>query len=108
MDRAWEAARELVSVGVDPAVSLGGELGAEVELLEREGTAGPATRPPSAYLRSFYYDCCTYTGATLRFLIDMVGIDRVVFGTDYPAPMVIADAVKWINGLGALAPDEKL
>ena len=62
---------------------------------------------PSSYLRSFYYDCCTYTGATLRFLVDTVGIDRVVFGTDYPAPMVITDAVHWINGLASLTAAEK-
>src|SRR5438270_8534529 len=58
MDKAWEAARELVKEGVDPAVALGGEFGAERELLERTADRGPATRPPSAYLRSFYYDCC--------------------------------------------------
>ena len=43
-----------------------------------------------------------------RDRIDTVGIDRVVFGTDYPAPMVIADAVRWINGLEVLTADEKL
>ena len=107
MDKAWEAARELVNEGVDPAVALGGEFGAERELLERAADRSPATRPPSAYLRSFYYDCCTYTGATLRFLVDTVGIDRVVFGTDYPAPMVITDAVNWIKGLGSLTAAEK-
>jgi aminocarboxymuconate-semialdehyde decarboxylase len=108
MDRAWEAARELIDVGVDPAVALGGEFGAQLDFLTREGASGPAAHPPSTYLRSFYYDSCTYTAATLRFLIDMVGIDRVVFGTDYPAPMVIADAVNWINRLEALTPDEKV
>jgi aminocarboxymuconate-semialdehyde decarboxylase len=108
MDKAWEAARELVNAGVDPAVALGGDFGAEVEFRERQSTAGPVARPPSAYLRKFYYDCCTYTGATLRFVIDTVGIDRVVFGTDYPAPMVIGDAVNWINGLDALTADEKV
>jgi aminocarboxymuconate-semialdehyde decarboxylase len=96
MDRAWQAAREMVHAGVDPAISLGGDVGAELE-----------ARPPSAYVRSFYYDCCTYTGATLRFLIDTVGVDRVVFGTDYPAPMAIADAVNWVNGLEVLTQDEK-
>jgi aminocarboxymuconate-semialdehyde decarboxylase len=107
MDRAWAAARELVGVGVDPAVALGGQFGAEGGLSESEPSPGPATRPPSDYLRSFHYDCCTYTAASLRFLVDTVGIDQVVFGTDYPAPMVIPDAVRWINGLDALSPDEK-
>jgi len=63
--------------------------------------------PPSDYLRRFFYDCCTYSGPALRFLIDAVGIDRVVLGTDYPAPMVLHDAVNWINGLPELSAGEK-
>ena len=39
------------------------------------------SQPPSAYLRRFYYDCIVYTEPALRFLIDTVGVDRVVFGT---------------------------
>jgi len=63
--------------------------------------------PPSDYLDRFYYDCCTYSGPVLRFLIDTVGIDRVVLGTDYPAPMVLHDAVNWVRGLPELTDDEK-
>jgi aminocarboxymuconate-semialdehyde decarboxylase len=63
--------------------------------------------PPSDYLDRFYYDCCTYSGPVLRFLIDTVGIDRVVLGTDYPAPMVLHDAVNWVRGLPELSDDEK-
>lgn len=63
--------------------------------------------PPSEYLDRFYYDCCTYSGPVLRFLIDAVGIDRVVLGTDYPAPMVLRDAVNWVRGLPELSDDEK-
>ena len=62
---------------------------------------------PSAYLDRFYYDCCTYSGPVLRFLIDTVGIDRVVLGTDYPAPMVLHDPVNWVNGLPELTASEK-
>ncbi len=63
--------------------------------------------PPSEYLDRFYYDCCTYSGPVLRFLIDAVGIDRVVLGTDYPAPMVLLDAVNWVRGLPELSDEEK-
>jgi aminocarboxymuconate-semialdehyde decarboxylase len=62
---------------------------------------------PSEYLSRFYYDSCTYTEATLRFLIDAVGIDQVVLGTDYPAPMILEDCVRWINSLEGLTADEK-
>jgi aminocarboxymuconate-semialdehyde decarboxylase len=63
--------------------------------------------PPSAYLSRFYYDCCTYSGPALRYLIDAVGVERVVLGTDYPAPMVQHDAVNWVNGLPQLSAGEK-
>ena len=35
------------------------------------------------------------------------GIDRVVLGTDYPAPMLLHDAVNWVNGLIELTEAEK-
>ncbi len=63
--------------------------------------------PPSDYLDRFHYDCCTYSGPVLRFLIDAVGIDQVVLGTDYPAPMVLHDAVNWVRGLPELSDAEK-
>jgi aminocarboxymuconate-semialdehyde decarboxylase len=63
--------------------------------------------PPSDYLGRFHYDCCTYSGPVLRFLIDTVGIDRVVLGTDYPAPMFLPDPVRWVNGLLELSPAEQ-
>jgi aminocarboxymuconate-semialdehyde decarboxylase len=74
---------------------------------ELQKTWSPLLSAPSDYLSRFYYDCCTFSGPTLRFLIDAVGIDRVVLGTDYPAPMVLLDAVNWINGLDCLTAAEK-
>ena len=64
-------------------------------------------QPPSAYLNRFYYDCLTHSEAALRFLIDSVGIDRVVFGTDWPFDMAIDWPVSWIMGLDSLTPQEK-
>jgi aminocarboxymuconate-semialdehyde decarboxylase len=64
-------------------------------------------RPPSTYLSEFNYDCCTYDGEALRFLIDKVGIDQVMLGTDYPAPMLLIDSVNWVNGLPQLTAEEK-
>src|SRR5262245_25399509 len=53
-------------------------------------------RPPSAYLSKFYYDCLTHSEAALRMLIDTVGIDKVIFGTDWPADMAIDWPVAWV------------
>ncbi|MYC31395.1 MAG: amidohydrolase [Chloroflexi bacterium] len=64
-------------------------------------------QPPSAYLNRFYYDCLTHSESALRMLIDMAGIDRVVFGTDWPFDMQIDWPVSWVLGLKSLTQDEK-
>ena len=40
-------------------------------------------RPPSAYLRRFTYDTITHAAPALRYLIALVGADRVLMGSDY-------------------------
>jgi aminocarboxymuconate-semialdehyde decarboxylase len=65
------------------------------------------TQPPSAYLRRFYYDCIVYTEPALRYLIDTVGADRVVFGTDWPYDMALDWPVAWILGMKSLSQEEK-
>ena len=40
-------------------------------------------RRPSAYLRRFTYDTISHAPAPLRYLIDLVGADRVMIGSDY-------------------------
>ena len=62
---------------------------------------------PSAYLGRFYYDCITHSEAALRMVIDTVGIDRVVFGTDWPFDMAIDWPVTWLLGLESLTQAEK-
>jgi len=60
---------------------------------------------PSSYLRRFYYDTISHATAPLRFLADLVGSDRVVFGTDIPFDMAdvsFADIIP-ATGLGARA-----
>jgi aminocarboxymuconate-semialdehyde decarboxylase len=41
-------------------------------------------QPPSAYLDRFFYDTCALSQDSNRFVIDTMGVDRVVFGSDYP------------------------
>lgn len=46
------------------------------------------TRPvetPSAVARRFFYDSMVFDPRGLRFIIDYLGADRVVLGTDFPA-----------------------
>lgn len=64
-------------------------------------------QPPSNYLRKFYYDCLTHSEPALRMLIDSVGVDRVVLGTDWPFDMGIDWPVSWVLGLTSLTQEEK-
>jgi aminocarboxymuconate-semialdehyde decarboxylase len=40
---------------------------------------------PSSFLSGCYFDTLTYADKSLSYLVDLVGDDRVVVGTDYPA-----------------------
>ena len=42
---------------------------------------------PREYLNKFYVDSLVHDPDNLRFLIDLIGIDRVALGTDYPFPL---------------------
>jgi len=64
-------------------------------------------KPPSTYLNRFWYDCLTHSEPALRMLIDSVGIDKVVFGTDWPFDMQIDWPVSWVLGLESLTQEEK-
>ncbi len=78
----------------------------------RPSARAQLNRTPSSYLRHFYYDCITHDEHALRFIIDTVGVDRVVFGTDYPgfaagAEGVDYDPTAWLLGLTSLTAAEK-
>ena len=80
----------------------GGYVPYAVDRLDKGWSAFPDSRGatldrPSTYLRRFYYDTVTYTDRNLRFLLDVVGADRILFGTDWPAPMVVEDPVRRIE-----------
>ena len=41
-------------------------------------------RPPSEYLRSFYYDSVNFNASAMRLALDFAGEDRILAGSDYP------------------------
>ena len=41
-------------------------------------------RPPSEYLRTFYYDTVNFNPSAIRFALDFAGPDRILAGSDYP------------------------
>lgn len=59
--------------------------------------------PPSTYLRRLWYDSIVYDQSTLEFLVERVGADRVLYGSDYP--FSIGDMQGVLTRVDAL-PDE--
>jgi aminocarboxymuconate-semialdehyde decarboxylase len=41
-------------------------------------------RPPSEYLKQFYYDTVNFNPAAVRLALDFAGPDRILAGSDYP------------------------
>ena len=77
------------------------EKGDEVELPERRRM----TAKPTEYLKRLYYDCLTYDLGALRYLISVVGADRVLFGTDWPHQ--VHDVAGSLANTAALPPDQR-
>jgi aminocarboxymuconate-semialdehyde decarboxylase len=62
---------------------------------------------PSAYQRRLYYDTVTSSEEALRFLLDRVGADRVVLGSDWPFVAFNPGPSGWIQSLESLTQEEK-
>ncbi|MGE4657435.1 MAG: amidohydrolase family protein [Gammaproteobacteria bacterium] len=57
----------------------------------RQEASAHIQKRPSEYLRRFYFDTITHAPAPLAFLVDLVGQDRVILGTDIPFDMADTD-----------------
>lgn len=53
----------------------------------RHDVIGTSEHPPSHYLGRFYVDSVVFDERALRLLVDTVGADRVLVGSDYPYPL---------------------
>ncbi len=70
----------------------------------RDAARGVSAHPPSHYLDRFYVDSAVFDPRALQLLIDVMGEDRVMLGSDYPFPLGEARVGKLIRdlpGLGA-------
>src|SRR4029077_14540214 len=47
---------------------------------------GECQHPPSYYVNRFYTDSAVFDQRTLQFLVEAMGADRVMLGSDYPFP----------------------
>ena len=87
-EQATTVAKFIVSGTMDKYPTLkivvahaGGAFPYIVGRLDRGG-AGRLKQPVHAYIRRFYFDNLAWYPLTLKYLIDLVGSDRVVMGTD--------------------------
>ena len=72
---------------------------------ENRPDARGCSRRPSEHLRNIWYDALVYTPEALRNLVDAVGPDQVVLGTDYPFDMGVTDPVERAAAAGLPAAD---
>ncbi|MDP9481734.1 MAG: amidohydrolase [Chloroflexota bacterium] len=64
------------------------------------------SRKPSEYLRELYFDSVVF-GAGLNALVDLVGPDHVLLGTDYPFDMGEPDPIGHIGRVAGLSEDAR-
>ena len=63
---------------------------------------------PSTYLKQLHYDTVSFSGPALRIVREMVGVDHMVMGSDYPHMLGSIDrAVTSIEGLDIPDPDKQ-
>jgi aminocarboxymuconate-semialdehyde decarboxylase len=84
---------------------LGGAIPYLTERLDRGFEAYPEcrehiSRPPSEYLKAFYYDTVNFDPAALRLAIEFAGADHILAGSDYPH--LIGSLGKMVDSLAAV------
>jgi aminocarboxymuconate-semialdehyde decarboxylase len=62
---------------------------------------------PRDLLRRFYFDALTHDPMAVRHLINRVGADRVVIGTDHPFDMGLDDPIGAIDAIPQLTASER-
>ena len=63
--------------------------------------------PPSHYLKKLFYDSMVFQPLYLRHLIEIVGVDRVMLGTDYPFDMGETDPLGLIGATDGLSEEDR-
>jgi aminocarboxymuconate-semialdehyde decarboxylase len=66
-----------------------------------------AAHPPSAYLQRFHYDTILHDGKALRYLVDRVGCERIVLGSDDPFPPMDKDPLATVRSARFTADEER-
>jgi aminocarboxymuconate-semialdehyde decarboxylase len=64
-------------------------------------------RAPSEYLKRFTYDTISYNEEILEYLIKLVGVDRIMVGSDYCFDIAYEEPVKFVEGVKSLSSGQK-
>jgi aminocarboxymuconate-semialdehyde decarboxylase len=72
---------------------------------EKANTRVNMRKPPIDYLRMLYFDSCVYERPVLQHLVDKVGADRVLLGSDYPVGEM--QPVAFVRETATLADTQK-
>ncbi len=68
---------------------------------------GVIERLPSEYLKRMYFDTITHSPDALRYVIERVGADRVMLGTDYPFAVADFNPMGTVGAIPDLTEDER-
>jgi aminocarboxymuconate-semialdehyde decarboxylase len=69
----------------------------------RDLARGRSAHPPSHYLDRFYVDSAVFDPRALRLLVEVMGEDRVMLGSDYPFPLGELRVGKLVRDMQALS-----
>jgi len=73
--------------------------------MDRAAQGDVAAKAPSAYAAQMVYDSIVHAPKALRFLIDLVGLDNVVLGTDYSFPPADMEPLTLLRTAGLSAAE---
>ncbi|HYU85633.1 MAG TPA: amidohydrolase family protein [Kribbellaceae bacterium] len=68
---------------------------------------GESSYPPSHYVGRFFVDSVVFDPAALRLLVDVLGEDQVVVGSDYPYPLGERPAGNVVRTAGFLTDEQR-
>ena len=74
---------------------------------QRPDLVGVSAQPPSAYLDRFSVDSVVFDERALRLLVDTMGVERVMLGSDYPYPLGERPAGRVVRSSTFLTDDER-
>ena len=73
--------------------------------MDRTAQGDVAAKAPSAYASQMIYDSIVHSPKALRFLLDLVGLDNVVLGTDYSFPPADMEPLALLRAAGLSAAE---